>query len=516
MRRSTSDYPAGNTIDAAADHHLRSERNVLRGLVQQPLIFWPNGCMLRDDDFREYRALFSAIRKLICSSLLEGREQSFSEQLLNAVIAEIQAGVPADNIGTLFESFHESKFVESVMHLRGGRLLTAAELELQGKVARQCESIRETSVGVRSAPDSRSFAGIDASQLASYATQEADWLVQDVFTIDEPLLVGARSKGCKTLQLTDLAVAVASGTSWMNKFIVLKRRKVLFISGETNRRRIAKHIEKACVVRNLDFDDIAGQLRIEAVDFPCLPRLADQESIRVDIDRHEIELVIIDPLYRGLSGLDSSRLSEMGDAIKSFQAACMPACMVLSHHVVKSAAREYGNPPQLEDMTGAGIAESCGQWWLVGRNTQYEWDAKHDLCVQFGGREGQGGGRRILFNENDWTFMVDTWHDYTKQAQTQQQQKKDDARRAATEKKRAKARALILKAARNFKIPQSKNTIEQAAGAVQSDFRFVFAEMVRESTFAQRPYRDALNRYQPVGYLLNEYVADYDNSGDAR
>jgi hypothetical protein len=188
----------------------------------------------------------------------------------------------------------------------------------------------------------RSFAGIDASELARYATQEADWLVQDVFTIDEPLLVGARSKGCKTLQLTDFAVAVATQTKWMNIFDVPKRRRVLFVTGEANYRRIAKHVEKACRVRGIDFRDLKGFLRIEAIEFPCLPRIADQEGIRADIETHGFEFVIVDPLYRGLSGLDSSRLSEMGDAIKSFQSACHPACLCLSHHVVKSAAREFG------------------------------------------------------------------------------------------------------------------------------------------------------------------------------
>jgi hypothetical protein len=363
-----------------------------------------------------------------------------------------------------------------------------------------------------SAPIIRSFAGIDASELTSYASQEPDWLVQDVFTIDEPLLVGARSKGCKTLQLTDMAVAVASGTPWMNIFDVPKRRKVLFITGEANYRRIAKHIEKACKVRDIDFQDLKGYLRIEAVEFPCLPRIADQNAIRKDIETHGFEVVIADPLYRGLSGVDSARLGEMGDAIKSFQAACAPACMVLSHHVVKSAAREYGTPPQLEDMTGAGIAESCGQWWLVGRNEPYAWDWKHDLCVQFGGREGQGGGRRILFNEHDWTFQVDHWHEYTEQAQADEQQRRDDARREADEQKRARARALILKAVRNVKTPQSKNAIRESCGAVQADFRCVFPEMVQDLTLVQRPYKDTQNRLQPVGYLLNEYVPEYDRS----
>jgi hypothetical protein len=361
----------------------------------------------------------------------------------------------------------------------------------------------------------RSFAGIDASELASYATQEPDWLVEGILTIDEPVLVGARSKGCKTLQLTDLAVALASGTSWMGVFKVPKRRKVLFITGEANYRRIAKHIEKACKARGIEFADLKGFLRVEAIEFPCLPSAKDQAAIRADVQQHGFEVVIVDPLYRGLTGVDSARLSEMGSAIKAFQAACAPACMILSHHVVKSAAREYGEPPALEDMTGAGIAESCGQWWLVGRNEKYAWDWKHDLCVQFGGREGQGGGRRILFNERDWTFQVDAWHEYTEQAREELVQQRHEARLEAEDRKRNAARTLILKAVRNVKTPQSKNQIRESCGAVQADFRIVFAEMVRELTLVQRPYRDALNRLQAAGYLLKDYADEFDKQAAA-
>ena len=44
-----------------------------------------------------------------------------------------------------------------------------------------------------------------------------------------------------------------------------------------------------------------------------------------------------------------------------------------------------------------------------------DWVAHHE---RHGGMEGQGGGRRVLFNEHDWTFQVDAWHEYNEQAQT--------------------------------------------------------------------------------------------------
>ena len=63
---------------------------------------------------------------------------------------------------------------------------------------------------------------------------------------------------------------------------------------------------------------------------------------------------------------------------------------------------------------------------------------------------------------------------------------------------------------RNVKTPQSKSSIRESCGAIQSDFRVVFPELLQEMTLVQRPYRDALNRLQAVGYIFKDYVAEYD------
>lgn len=86
-------------------------------------------------------------------------------------------------------------------------------------------------------------------------------------------------------------------------------------------------------------------------------------AIKADIEQHKIEVVIIDPLYRGLSGLDTNKLVEMGGAIVEFAKVCQPASLILSHHTTKAAARE-GGAPTLESLSGAGLAESCGKWCL--------------------------------------------------------------------------------------------------------------------------------------------------------
>jgi AAA domain/DnaB-like helicase N terminal domain len=393
-----------------------------------------------------------------------------------------------------------------------GREMTRKAL-LPGAVA--SEIATDAAASVRCLSESRTsrrrFAGKDISELEVYLTQEADWLVQDVFTADEPLLMGARSKACKTLQLVDLTVALASGTPWMGTFEVPKRRRVLFITGESNDRRTTRHINLACQIRSHTLSSLNGMVRVEAVDFPNLPSPNDLRDIERLVKEDGFEVVILDPLYRGLAGVDAKQLSEMGAAIKNFQTACSPACVILSHHVIKSAAREYGTPPTLEDMTGAGMAESCGQSWLVGRNEKYAFDGMHDLCVSYGGREGQAGGKRIVFDERQWVFVVEGMHDYIVTTDDERQRQQAKAKADAEDHKVSQARAKILKACRNVKVPQSRTRIRNASGQGESLMGPAFADMVQTMELVQRPYRDGANRVQTEGYILREYATEYDS-----
>lgn len=366
------------------------------------------------------------------------------------------------------------------------------------------------------------FAGITADQLLEYSTTEPDWLVEGIFSADQPTLFGSRSKCLKTTQLIDLAVAIVNGTRWLNHFDVPQRRRVLFITGESNLRAVSRRFVKACKAHATDLPSIGDMLRVEAVDFPKLPRMQDCRAIQQAVKNHGIEVVILDPLYRGLtSEIDTHRMSEVGDAIVHFTQCCQPASTIISHHVIKVAAREYGSPPELEDLNGAGIAESCGNWWLVGRNEKYQWDWMHDLCVQFGGRDEQAGARRIVFNEATWTAEVESFSDFIEGQQETAQQAQDEAKRNSHQRKIERARARVLSIMRNVKHPRSKNEIETLRGEVsQLPFREAFADMVQDRSVRTAPYRDGCNRLQSAGYILadyhDEYLSNFTQSEGAR
>lgn len=362
------------------------------------------------------------------------------------------------------------------------------------------------------------FEGIDIAELEQFSSEQPDWIVQGVFSADQPTLFGARSKCLKTTQLIDLSVALASGTPWLTSFEIPKKRRVLFITGESNYRATARRLQKAAKVRNLKFQDLAGMLRVEAIHFPKLPDHQHQMAVAAVVEKHSPDVVIIDPLYRGLTAdIDPHKMSQVGEAIVAFAKACEPASLILSHHVNKAAARELGHPPELEDMNGAGIAETCGNWWLVGRNEKYEWDWKHDLCVQFGGRDEQGGARRIVFDESTWTADVESFKDFIGGREEAAQRAKQEQKAAAHHAKTEQARLSILHAMRNKKKPRSQRQWEDLRGMnPQGVWRGAFSDMVTEGTIVICPYKDAQNRVQSQGYILAELAAEYEQSPEAQ
>jgi hypothetical protein len=245
------------------------------------------------------------------------------------------------------------------------------------------------------------------------------------------------------------------------------------------------------------------------MDFPQLPSAADRAAVARTVAEFGIEVVIVDPLYRGLAGLDSGRVTEIGGAIVEFAQACRPAKLILSHHCTKMAAREYGKPPELEDMTGAGVAECCGNWWLIGRNEPYNFDGMHDLCVAYGGRDEQSGSRRILFDEREWTFETEPLHLYREAAAdgatAERQRLKDDADQRELDVAAAKIKTALA----NEKTPLSKTVVRDTCGATRKWFEAAFATLLRDGAIVTRPYRDALKRVQPVGILLREHAENY-------
>lgn len=164
--------------------------------------------------------------------------------------------------------------------------------------------------------------------------------------------------------------------------------------------------------------DVGDELRVETVHFPNLPSAEDCDHVAEVVARLGIEVVIVDPLYMGLTGISTTNLTEVGPALRNFKNACTPAAMVLAHHVKKST--DYADAPNLEDLSQAGIAEFAGNYMLLGRLSEYEGDGQHELAIRMGGRDDQFGLYKLDFDEYTWSsrFMdLVAWREMHKAAE---------------------------------------------------------------------------------------------------
>ena len=264
--------------------------------------------------------------------------------------------------------------------------------------------------GYQTLPDSPeiippNYTGKPASELWEKADEPIPWLVKDVFSADQPTIFGAKRKCLKTTMLTDLAVSLASGLPFLGHFEIPRKFRTLFVTGESNERAAMRRIRRAGRKRNLSQSDFS-ELWVEAIDFPKLPQPDQIGMMAESVRERKIEVVILDPLYRGMDGsVNASNLFEVGDCLGNFMAAMRPVPVIIAHHFRKNTEFQDGIP-DLDDLAQAGIAEFAGNFWLVARNGSYDGDGRHDLAVLYGGRDEQYGLKRIEFDERAWSATI--------------------------------------------------------------------------------------------------------------
>lgn len=327
------------------------------------------------------------------------------------------------------------------------------------------------------------FGGKAASDLWDSANESVEWLVQDVISCDQPTIFGAKQKTLKTTLVNDLAVSLSTGLPWLNRFEIPRKQRILMIVGEASEKAAIRKIRKAAEIRNVTREEIGDSIRVETKDFPALPSEADCQAVQRSIQENDISVVILDPLYMGLEGVSTTNLTEVGPAMRRFMQHCRPANVIIVHHVKKTAG--YDDAPNLEDLSQAGIGEFAGNFWLMGRMSEYLGDGMHDLAIRYGGRDEQFGLLKLKFDERNWTADFTNLIDHRAfQEQSKENEKVGDMKRR------------ILKALERNPGGMSESKLAEAAGtkAVRNVFQTAIEELEASSTIESMPDFKSGNR----------------------
>lgn len=222
-----------------------------------------------------------------------------------------------------------------------------------------------------------------------------DYLIDDFMVRNEPMIIGGASKSLKTSIALEMALSISTGTKFLGEFDVKGRQPVMFLSGESGEATLQDNLRMMAQAKGLN----DWELRDLHIGFK-LPKLDDPncvEDLVTEMRDKGVGIMFIDPLYRSLRvGDAASNVYAMGAQLDLIAERIHAAgiTVVLLHHFRKQG-KNYGEQPELEDLSQSGVAEFGRQFLLLKRTAAYQWDGKHSLYFNYGGSAGHQGMRML-------------------------------------------------------------------------------------------------------------------------
>ena len=294
------------------------------------------------------------------------------------------------------------------------------------------------------------------------ADYRREWLIKGILVKGRPGVIGGPQKCMKTSITVDLLVSMACAVRFFNDFNVPKKTKVLLISGESGAAVVQETCRRVCRSKGINPDEMDG-FAYWGFDLPRLDSEDQLTALATFIKDNEIEVVILDPLYlcllTGGHAIDPANLFDVGPLLKKITETCLKAgaTPLLVHHFRKNRENPNG-PPELEDLSFAGIQEFARQWLLVNRRERYEpGSGEHKLWFSVGGSDGHSGEWAVNiaegtvdddFRDREWNVSIDRASDARDQAKQRQEAAKASKRKKGPREGKASDRSQRAKAVR--------------------------------------------------------------------
>jgi hypothetical protein len=281
--------------------------------------------------------------------------------------------------------------------------LSVVKEQYRGKSERRQEQGGKPANQEAAADGGYRFNPIDSPTFAS-KNLLPKWLVKRILVEGMATVVGGPRKSLKTTIVCDLVISAASATPFLGTFDVPCAIPSAFISGESGDFTIQETSKRICAAKGIDLATLPIWWDFRLPQFAEVSHLA---SLRDGLKERGIRLCAIDPIYLSLMGgdagakLSSSDLFDMGPLLLSAGRACLDAgaTPILAHHTKKATATSL-EPLELEDLSGAGVAEFARTWLLLSRFEPYEaGSGVHKLWMAVGGSVGFGSLSALQIEE---------------------------------------------------------------------------------------------------------------------
>lgn len=302
------------------------------------------------------------------------------------------------------------------------------------------------------------FEVISAAELATNE-YPLNYMIPGILVERQPFVVGGAKKSLKTTLLIALVLALSSGCKFLNEFYVTRRYRCGLMSGESGLATIKETSER--IARTTNWPNLADYDLVYSTDLPKLgtPDVA-RRLIRFIRD-NGLEFLAFDPLYLAMQAGDGAgNLYAMGDRFAPLaEVIAETGCTIgPAHHGRKVQKSDFTRfqPPELDDLSFAGISEFVRQWLLIGRREEYDPSngGHHALWLVAGGSAGHSGlwamdvdeGTRQTPGGRFWEVTVNN----ALEARQEQQQAREAAKAAKAEERRQQDEQKLLEAYERF------------------------------------------------------------------
>ncbi len=150
--------------------------------------------------------------------------------------------------------------------------------------------------------------------------EEHRWLVTGLWAEQAVGIVGGEPKCCKSFLALDLAVAVASGTPALRRFVVPRAGRVLLYAAEDALHIVRRRLDGIASAAGVDLADL--DIQVSTAPVLRLDLDADRRSLADAVERLQPKLLILDPFVR-LHRIDENASGEVAPLLALPHANCI-------------------------------------------------------------------------------------------------------------------------------------------------------------------------------------------------
>lgn len=221
----------------------------------------------------------------------------------------------------------------------------------------------------------------DFSEIWKNLPDLAPELIHGILRKGHKMLLSGGSKTGKSMLMIQLAIAIASGGHWLNRYC--EQGKVLYVNLEIDKASFARRIAEACEKRSITVDQIQKNLKIWNLrgHSTTLDKLAPKLIRRCAKENYTA--IIIDPIYKVMMG-DENKAGDMAQFCNQFDkiASQLNCAVIYVHHFSKG---EQGKKASIDRASGSGVFARDPD--VISTVTKIESDGDPAVRVEFTLRE---------------------------------------------------------------------------------------------------------------------------------